>query len=199
MNKKIIALIALILVIVVCVGGYVSYYAYASTVLIPKDVKVFKDELKSVEGNPIPESNITQLESEANQIQNGPSLKIIPLSERKKMVSNMEKDPFYTTMNSTIDELNENITINQEIASRYDILMKGDVANNIRSVYDAQKMDLIQNMTKTVQDMLTDFENGNNTAVANDMRDMAGEGKELNKFAAEDKPKLQNIINSLGG
>ncbi|MEN6293088.1 MAG: hypothetical protein ABFC34_11070 [Methanobacterium sp.] len=196
MNKKIIVLIALAMVIV---GGYASYYTYASTVIVPDDVKVFKDELKSIETDPIPESDITELEKEANQIQNLPSLKIIPLSERKKMASDMKKDPFFTSMNSTMAELNENITINQEIASRYDIMMKGDVANNIRTIYSEQMVDLMQNMTKTIQKMPSDFESGDNIAIANDLRKLAKIGRDLNKLAAEDKPKLNDIIKSLGG
>lgn len=196
MNKKVIALIALVVVIV---GGYASYYAYASTYLMPKDVKVFKDELKSMEGVPIPESNITEMETLANQIQKLPSLKVVPLSERKKMANEMHNDPYFTHMNSTINEINKNFTNNQEIASRYDILLKGDVANNIRDVYNLQVIDLVKNMTNIYQKMPNDIENGDNTAYANDFRELAKYGRELNAIAIEDKTKLQSIIRSLGG
>lgn len=195
-NKKMIALIA---VVVVIVGGYASYYTYASTYLIPKDVKVFKDELKSMEGAPIPEKNITEMETLANHIQKLPSLKVVPLSERKKMANEMRNDPYFTYMNSTIDEINENFTNNQIIASKYDILLKGDVANNIRDVYNVQIIDLVKNMTRTYQKMPNDIEKGDNNAYANDFRELAKYGRELNVIAVKDKTKLQNIINSLGG
>lgn len=196
MNRKIFA-VAIIAVLII--GGYGAFYAYESIYVVPEDLKIMKGELKSIEGGNIPESDINQMESLANQIQNMPSLKIIPLQERKKIANDLRNDPFYVSMNSTINELNANSTNNQGIASRYDILLKGNVAKDIRGIYSTEMTALVQNMKSTIEKMPVDIENGDNSALANDYREIAKIAREYNKLSSNDKTKLQNIINNLEG
>ncbi len=196
MNKKI---LALLIVAVLIIGGYAAFYVFQSLYAIPEDVKVFKDELKSIENAPIPEKDIKELETLANQIENGPSLKIIPKSERTKMANDMRNDPFFTSINSTVDEIKQNVTNNLEIASRYDLLLKGDVANNIRGIYSQKLISLAEDMQKIIEKIPNNFENGDNTALANDLRELARLGREMNTLAAQNKGKLNDIIKSLEG
>jgi hypothetical protein len=198
MNKKILALGLGILTVLIA-GGYGIFYVYESLYVVSEDLKIFKDELNSVESGIIPESDIKEMETLANQVENSPSMKNIPLQERKKIANDIRKDPFYFSTNSSIGELNSNFTNCRELASRYDLLLKGDVAKDIRSVYSTQMMTLTQNMRITAERIPTDVENGDNAAFARDCREIAKLSRELNAIAIQDKIKLQNIINSIGG
>jgi len=62
------------------------------------------------------------------KFKNLPSLTLIPSSQRQALANQLKNDSSITQINSTITELQQNITANQEIANRYDLLMKGDVA-----------------------------------------------------------------------
>jgi len=79
MDKKYWALTILVLV----VGGYASYYAYAMTILVPKDLKTFKDELEAMEEPFITPSEIKEME-EIRSMLEGVDLKVIPAEGRKQ-------------------------------------------------------------------------------------------------------------------
>lgn len=195
MDKK---KIALIILVVVIVGAYASFYAYASMVLIPEDKKVFKEELSGIGNSSITDSDISTLESEATQIESI-DLTIIPADQRKTMADQMRNDPFITTMNSTIAELKKNVTNNQEIASRYDLLLKGDVANNIRSVYSQELINAMDKMNQIMVALPNDLENGDSKAVANDLRTLAQLGRELKNMSTTSQAKLETVVNQFGG
>lgn len=184
--------------VVVIVGAYASFYAYASMVLIPEDKKVFKEELSGIGNSSITDSDISTLESEATQIESI-DLTIIPADQRKTMADQMRNDPFITTMNSTIAELKKNVTNNQEIASRYDLLLKGDVANNIRSVYSQELINAMDKMNQIMVALPNDLENGDSKAVANDLRTLAQLGRELKNMSTTSQAKLETVVNQFGG
>lgn len=197
-NKKLgLGIIAVVILLLLVIYG--GFYAFMSVVMVPEDVKLIKDELKSLENATFPESEIKEMETIANQIQNSPSLKQIPQSERTKMANDMRNDPTISSMNNTIKEIKENATVNRELAVRYDLIFKGNVANDLRSIYSQQLLDICQNMSNTIQKLPNDIENGDNTAIANDFRELAKLCKEYNIMIAQDKVKLQNMITNLGG
>ncbi|MBM4240524.1 MAG: hypothetical protein FJ150_02460 [Euryarchaeota archaeon] len=194
MDKKVLALIILAVVIV---GGYTSYYAYASIYLIPEDLKVFKDDLKSLENSTFPAENITEMEQAASVIGNGSSLQLIPAAERKKMADDLRNQ--LKPMQSQFEEFKQNFTNNREIASRYELIFKGNVANEIRAAYSDEIINLTDRVIKNLQKMAIDLENGDNVAYANDIREFANLMREYNKLAADAEARLQNVVNSLGG
>lgn len=193
MNKKILALVIFVVIMV----GYGTFYAYEFLYVIPEDVKFFKDELSSIEDGIIPESDINNMEAFANQIQNSPPMNTIPPEERKKIANDMRNDS--APMNSAEKELDYDLTGNQQIALKYDLLLKGNVAKDVRDVYSMQMIYLTENMDKINQKIPTDIENGDNIALANDYREMAKLSREFNALSALAKEKLQNIINNLEG
>jgi exonuclease VII small subunit len=196
LNKKV---LALLIVGVIIVGAYVSYYAYATMVLMPADREVFQEELNSIKNSTVPESDIKELEQIADQIENGVSLTVIPASERKAYAQELANDPAISSINTTITEVKNNITTNEEIASRYDLLLKGDVADNIRAVYNQEIVTMMEELYQVVQKLPSDLEKGDNNAVADDFRQIANLSREYNQFVAEAEPRLQEIVNSLEG
>jgi len=196
LNKKV---LALLIVGVIIVGAYVSYYAYATMVLMPADREVFQEELNSIKNSTVPESDIKELEQIADQIENGVSLTVIPASERKAYAQELANDPAISSINTTITEVKNNITTNEEIASRYDLLLKGDVADNIRAVYNKEIVTMMEELYQVVQKLPSDLEKGDNNAVADDFRQIANLSREYNQFVAEAEPRLQEIVNSLEG
>lgn len=190
---------ALLIAVLLIVGAYVSYYAYATMVLMPSDREVFQEELNSIKNSTITESDIKELEQAADQIENGVSLTVIPASERKVYAQELANDPAISSINSTINEVKSNVTTNEEIASRYDLLLKGDVADNIRAVYSQEMITMMEELNQIVQKLPSDLEKGDNKAVADDFRQIANLSKEYNQFVAEAVPRLQEIVNSLGG
>lgn len=194
LNKKV---LALLIVGVIIVGAYVSYYAYATMVLMPADREVFQEELNSIKNSTVTESDIKELEQIADQIENGVSLTVIPASERKAYAQELANDPAISSINSTITEVKNNVTTNEEIASRYDLLLKGDVADNIRAVYNQEIVTMMEELYQVVQKLPSDLEKGDNKAVADDFRQIANLSREYNQFVAEAEPRLQEIVNSL--
>ena len=198
MDKKVLALL-IVGVIVLVAGGYASYYAYASVVLIPEDVNTFKSELDSLEnGTIIPESDIKEIENVANQLESGQYV-LVSDSERKKVADDMRNDPFFVSLNSSAQEIKNNFTNNQNIASRYDILLKGSVANQIRNIYSDELSNTTDKLIQIAQKLPNDIENGNKTLIIADFREMASIGRQLNNQAAAAKINLQNVINELEG
>lgn len=193
-NKK----LALIILVVVVVGAYASYYAYASMVLIPEDKKVFKDELASLGNVSSSDADIAQMEQAASQIESI-DLTVIPAAERKTLADQMRSDPFFTTWNASIAELKQNITRNQEIASRYDLLLKGNVANNIRSIYSQDLVAKVEALGPIFEKIPNDLEKGDGAAYARDVRELAKSMKELQQQLIISKAKLETVVNELGG
>lgn len=195
MNKK---LLALIILLVAVIGLYGTYYVYATTVVMPEDLKVFKEEYKSIPDQGIfTKSEINELNSLATQIENGPSFTNIPKSERQKMANDLRNQ--MKPYKSQIQELKENFTNNNEIAVRYDFILKGNVANDLRSAYNESKLSLLDKFFNVTDNMANDCEKGDNKALANDFREFANIAQQINNWGATAKPQLQDIVKQLGG
>jgi D-ribose pyranose/furanose isomerase RbsD len=194
MNKKTIALIILVVVIV---GAYASYYAYASMVLIPEDLTVFKSELQPTSSPAIPESGITALENSANMVESYNALSMISQSERNIHAEEITSDNGnYSTV---LKELKKNATANQEIALRYDLLLKGDVANEIRLIYANETVVIVDQMKNNTDKQAADLKSGDSKAYANDLREFAKLARQLNTNLEQAHTHLQNVVNKLGG
>jgi len=190
MNKKIAALIGLV---VILAGGYASYYAYAATFLIPQDLEVFRDELSALE-EPLQE-DIQTLEKLASEVEGSPSFKIIPESERKKMADELRKE--IAPSKSEFEEFKQNVTNNREIASKYDLLLMGDVADDIRAVYSEEIITLMDKMLKIADDTALYMEKGDNKALAKNLRELDDVYREIEKWDVESKPRLERIVSRL--
>lgn len=194
MNKKI---IALLIVVGVIVGGYASYYAYATTVLMPEDLKVFKGELEVTSGPMVPESEITTMENSADMIEKYDGLSLVPQSERNTVADQL----IGGTENITVmmKEFDNNLTLNRNIAMRYDLLFKGDVGNEIRLIYDNDTLNLAKQLESNVNKQAEDIRKGDSKAYANDLRESAKLFRQFNAQLEEAHNHLQILVNKLGG
>lgn len=194
MNKKIIALIVLVAVIV---GGYASYYAYASMALLPADLELFKDEVEATSSPGIPESVITEMENSASMVESYNGLSMISQNERNNVAEQMTgNNGNYTKM---MKELKNNFTTNQDIALRYDVLLKGDVAQEIRLAYTNETLSLIDQIKNNTDKQAADIKNGDSASYAKDVREFAKLARQFNTNAEQAHTHLQNVVNKLGG
>jgi uncharacterized protein YaiI (UPF0178 family) len=193
MNKKIIVLIVLVAVIAV---GYASYYAYASMTLLPGDLEVFKDELEATSSPGIPESVITEMENSASMVESYNALSMVSQNERNSVAEQMSDNVNYTKM---MKELKNNFTINHDIALRYDILLKGDVAQEIRLTYTNETLSLIDQIKNNTDKQAADIKNGDSASYANDVREFAKLARQFNTNEEQAHTHLQNVVNKLGG
>ena len=194
LSKKLIIL--LIFVIAVC-GVYGSYYVYADTVLVPEDLKVFQGDLNKSLSSPsdtYTETSIEQSDANLTKMENGPSLTIIPQNQRHLMANTIRNENNYTN----IDELKQNLTRENARAFKYDLMLKGNVANEIRSVYNPAIIPVLEEMKSLQEKMATDFENGDNKSYAADIRKMNDLGKKLHDLTVNSEAQLQDIVKQLG-
>lgn len=192
MNRKFLVLLILLLIVF---GIYVTFYLYAENTLIPEDLKVFKSDLKKMTDQPdtYNESEIDLAESRMVQMTNSPSLTLIPRNERQIMANKIREQ----NKNSTLDEIRQNITREYDRASKYDLLLKGNIANAIRSAYDKNIINLIDEINNNTNKMANDFENGDNQAYVNDFKKVNELSKKLHTYMVNTKTQLQNIVNQL--
>lgn len=194
MNKKI---IALIIFVVVIVGGYASYYAYASTVLAPQDLNTFKSEFNATNISPISESQIKDLENSADMVENYNALALVPQSQRDSIAQQMTSgNGNYTSL---MNDVKNNFTKNQEISQRYDLMFRGDVAQEIRSVYSNETINLIEKAKNNADKQVTDIKSGDSKAYANDLREFASLLRQINTNIQQAHTHLNNTVNMLGG
>lgn len=193
MNKK---LLVLIILLVGVIGLYGAYYVYATSVIVPEDLKVLKEEYSSIpDQGIINESEINELNTLATHIETGNSLTTISKSQRQKVANDLRNQ--MQTYKSQIQEVKQNFTNNNEIASRYDLILKGDVATELRSAYNESKLSLFDKFLNITDNMADDYEKGDNKAVANDIREVTTLGKQLNNWSITSKSQLHNIIKQL--
>jgi hypothetical protein len=192
MNKKLLVLFVLLIVVF---GIYGAYYLYAENTLVPEDLKVFKSDLKKMTDQPdtYNESKINLEESKMAEMENGPSLTIIPKNQRHIMANKMREQK----NNSTTDEIKQNFTREYNRASKYDLLLKGNIANEIRSAYDKNMINLLDEINKNNDKMANDFENGDNKAYVNDLRNVYELSKKLHTYLVNSNIQLKNIVNQL--
>ena len=195
MNKKMIALIVLMVMVI---GVYGAYYTYATTVLMPEDLKTFESELNATSEPVISESDITSMETNATLIENAPSLKnIMPSSDRQSSANGLRQQ--MAPVKSEMQEIRQNLTTNRDIAARYDLILKGDTAKNIRATYNDDYINTADQMMKIDDNIATDLENGDNKALANDMRELSKIARKFNNETAEAHTNLQKIVKEMGG
>jgi len=182
---------------VVIAGAYASYYAYASMVMVPEDLKIFESELESLSSPAISESELKELEESSRMIENFDALSLASQSERNNIAEIMisENENFTSEM----QEFRNNFTNNREISQRYDLMLKGDVANEIRSAYNYETLDLIDKIKNNTDKQAEDIKKGDSKAYANDVREFVKLAKKLNENLDQTRTHLQNVVNELGG
>lgn len=196
MNKSV---LAVIIIAVVLVGGYVGFYAYEKNYAMPGDLKVFKEQLSSINDTSNMDNEIAALNKTADKIENYSSLKNIPLSERQKIANDLRNSPSINSSESQFENFRQNVTNNQKIASRYDYILMGNTANDIRGIYGAEMQDTLEKAVNIMNKIPGDFEGGDNKVVANDFRELADTAKTLKSQIEDSKTRLQGVINELGG
>ncbi|MGF7119219.1 hypothetical protein [Methanobacterium oryzae] len=192
MNKKI---LALLIVGVILLGGYVSYYAYATTVMMPEDLNTFKDELNSVSEPFINESDLKDLNNTINLIEKYDALSLMSQSQRNEMAENMTNG----IQMDELEELKQNFTENRDRAQRYDLILKGDVAQEIRLTYDQEILIIGDELIANINKQASDIKKGDSKAYANDLREFINLNKELESLRQEAKGHLETIVTELGG
>lgn len=195
MNKKSLALIILVAV----AGVYGLFYAAVTTVLMPMDLNEFKNQLNSAsECSIATNSSVAQSESSVAIMETYSPLNYLSQSQRTKMAGQMR-------VNATIppDALNftEYTRYNNYKALAYSLALKGDVSNQIQNVTSTYNEinNLSSQMISLNQKMSADFENGDNKAYADDLRNITSLTKQVNTKIALLKTQLQTVINQLSG
>ena len=186
--------IAIVIVLVVVLGVYASFYAYAVNNIEPQDLKTFEKDLKNIDSTKIPESDINSISNLANQIKTGTKIKELPEKQVSTYSAAMKPSQ---KLKISFENLNNKTKINQAIATRYDFLLKGDLAKEIRTAYNTKMVDLRQKMISTQEKAAKDFKKGNNTAVAADLKQYVKYAKEYNKITIEAKKSLEKIVEQL--
>lgn len=164
--------------------------------LFPGDLEVFKDELEATSSPGIPESVITEMENSASMVESYNALSMVSQNERNSVAEQMSGNGNYTKM---MKELKNNFTINHDIALRYDILLKGDVAQEIRLTYTNETLSLIDQIKNNTDKQAADIKNGDSASYANDVREFAKLARQFNTNEEQAHTHLQNVVNKLGG
>ena len=198
MDKKKFAIIIVAVSLVLVVGAYVAYYAYASMVIIPEDVNTLNDDLQSIEENTIPDSDIKELEELANQLES-PDYVLVSYSQRKQLADELRNNPDLVFLKMSLITTNSTFAENKEAASKYDFLLKWDIARDMRSVYSDEYIITANKFVNTYENLPNDLEKGDEAKVVADLRELADNSRELNKLSKELKSKIQNLINKLEG
>ncbi len=195
MNKKI---LALIVVLIAIVGFYGLVYGAVTTVLMPIDSEGFKSELSTIQTPVNDNSNITELEGAAATIE-GASLKYIPQSQRTQIANGMRNNALPSEIfNPDLSEYNN---WNSFKILAYDLILRGDISNQIKNI-EGTRNEIIRLNNKTAsinQKMATDFENGDTEAYAADIRNLANTLQQYNNTMEKLKTQLQDVIQLLGG
>ena len=194
MNKRLIVIIA---VIIIALGAYGGYYAYATTYLIPKDIELLKDEIKTINESGTYDDEIANLEKQADGIENSSLLKSIPLNERQKQANNLENGQGMQSINNTLNELKQNITATKKMALGYDLLLMGDIAAGLNSAYSDEIVDTLNSMDPLMNKLAQDLRNGDSKAVAGDLRELADALRTFNKQEQISANNLQDVLNRL--
>lgn len=194
MNKRLIIILA---VIIIVLGAYGSYYTYATTYLIPKDIELLNDEIKTINESGVYDAEIASLERQADRIENLSLLNNIPLSQRQKQANDLENGPGMQSINNTLNELKQNITATKDMALGYDLLLRGDVATSLKSAYSDEIVNTLNNMDPLMSKLAQDLRKGDNKAAAGDLRKLADALRTFNKQEQISANNLQDVVNKL--
>ena len=194
MNKRLIMVLA---VVIIVLGAYGSYYVYATTYLIPKDIELLKDEIKTINESGAYDAEIASLERQADRIENSSLLNRIPLSQRQKQANDLENGQGMQSINNTLNELKQNITATKDMAGEYDLLLRGDVASSLKSAYSDEMVNTLNSMDPLMNKLAQDLRKGDNKAVAGDLRKLADALRTFNKQEQISANNLQDAVNKL--
>ncbi|MEL7671662.1 hypothetical protein [Methanobacterium sp.] len=194
MNKKLIGILA---VIIIVLGAYGSYYTYATTYLVPKDIELLKDEIKTINESGTYDEEISSLERQADRIENLSLLNSIPLSERQKQANDLENGRGIQSITNTLNELKQNITTTKNMALEYDLLLMGDIASGLKSAYSDEIVNTLNSMDPLMNKLANDLRSGDNKAVAGDLRKLADALRTFNKQEQISANNLQDAVNKL--
>lgn len=194
MNKKLIVILA---VIIIVLGAYGSYYTYATTYLMPKDIELLKDEIKTINESGTYDAEISSLEKQADRIENLSLLNNIPLNQRQKQANDLENGQGMQSINNTLNELKQNITATKDMALGYDLLLRGDVASSLKSAYSDEIVNTLNSMDPLMNKLAQDLRKGDNKAVAGDLRKLADALRTFNKQEQISANNLQDAVNKL--
>ncbi|MEN4007129.1 MAG: hypothetical protein PQ964_07225 [Methanobacteriaceae archaeon] len=136
-------ILALSILAVFIMVGGYAAFYAYSMYMALEDVRPFKEGLKAIE-TPIPETEIQKIETLANQIEGGPPLTLIPESERIRMANDMRNK--LAPIKAKLNEFKQNTTY---------------------------KVDLVEDMMKTLEEIPENFEKGDNVALAKNLRELA--------------------------
>lgn len=190
LNLPVVIFISVIAVLAV----YGSFYAYATTNIQPQDLKTFKEDLKNIESTKISESEINTLSDLANKIKTGTEIKKLPQEQVSTYSAAMKPND---SVNKSIGDLNNKTKSNQAIATRYDLLFKGDIAKEIRKAYNVKLVDLRLKMIQTREKAAKDFSAGDNAAVAEDLNQYVEYAKQYNSLIDTAISSLDYIIGEM--
>ena len=192
MEKKKLGLLIIVLLAII---GYGSFYAYSSIVEMPKEVKDVEKAVKDMDNiHPV---DCQELEKAANDTEKF-DLKLIPVEERKNMAAKMRSNP-QTNMQDPTKELNSTLDI--RIVIMHDLLLKWNVVADINDLGRLSKENQnLYNQSLPISDkMATDFENGDSKAVAADYRDMSNLLQQTNENIKNIKMKTIDLLVDLRG
>ena len=127
--------LVLIIVIIVIVGVYGSFYAYSTLYIQPEDLKTFQSDLANINGTKITNNQIMTMENLANTIENGTPIKNLSTGQLSNDSKTIQPN---NTIKTNFEKLNNKTNNNQAIATRYDLLLKGGIAKEIRTSYNTQ-------------------------------------------------------------
>ena len=189
----------MLIVIVATVGIYGLFYAAVTTVLMPMDVDIYKDQLNTIpEFSTINESTITELESGAAVTESMSALAYTSSEERTQMANIMR-----IGSNLPPEFLNQNFEeydrTNDNKIWAYDLILRGDISNELKNISSTYKeIKHLNNETLSLnQKAANDLESGDSKAYAEDLRSTANNLRQYNKAMEKLKTQLQNLINQL--
>ena len=198
MNKKI---LAMIIILVAIVGVYGLFYVAVTSVLMPMDMNSFKTDLNAMPQLPVNNnSTINDLENSADIMESHPSLKYMSQNQRTEMANQMRNSnsppPGYLNQNFTDYTNFYGLSV-----LAFKITGKGTIATEINNLTTiTNHLSSITNESTTIdQKSANDFENGDDKAYANDLRNSANNLMQYNNAMTELKTHFQNIVNQLGG
>lgn len=194
MNRRLVIILA---VIVIVLGAYASYYIYATTYLMPKDIELLKDEIKTINESGAYDDEIASLERQADRIENLSLLNNIPINQRQKQANDLENGQGMQSINNTLNELKKNITATKDMALGYDLLLRGDVASSLKSAYSDEIVNTLNNMDPLMNKLAHDLRKGDSKAVAGDLRKLADALRTFNKQEQISANNLQDAVNKL--
>lgn len=193
-NMRLKLLVAIIIIVIAVLAVYGSFYAYATTNIQPQDLKTFEEDLKNIESTKIPENEINTISNYANKIETGIAIKNLPAEQISTNAAAMKPTE---TDKTDFEKLNNKTNINQAIAIRYDFLLKGDIANEIRIAYNTKLVEIRQKMIQTQEQAANDFTDGNNTAVAADLKQYVQYANEYNSLINAAEKSLEKLVQQL--